>query len=82
MTQETFNQQYKGKQFRCLADTKIKYTYQLGGGIRSNARMVKYNDIITVAGFCRDIDTISIGTIETLSRIEKSFFDSIFTPIA
>jgi hypothetical protein len=81
MTQEIFDRQYKGKQFRCLADTKIKYTHQLGGGIRSNARTVKYNDIITVAGFSRDIDTVSIATIETVSRIDKSFFDTIFTPI-
>lgn len=81
MTQLTFDQQYKGKKFRCVADTKIKYTYQLGGGIRSNARTVKYNDVITVTGFTRDIDTVSIGTLETVSRIDKAFFDSIFEAI-
>ena len=81
MTREQFNNQYNTKQFRATKDANIKYTYQLGGGIRSNARTVKAGDIVTVSGYCIDIDTVTIATRELLHRVCQASFDGIFTPI-
>lgn len=81
MTRETFKTQYANKQFRATIDANIKYTYQLGGGIRSNARTVKAGDIITVSGYCTDIDTVTIATKELLNRVDLGSFNAIFNPI-
>lgn len=57
-------------------DTKILYTYPLGGGIKG--RTVKKGDIITKTGEMTDIDTVSVCTAETLRRIVKSYFEKVF----
>lgn len=64
-------------QFVANQDIKVKYTYQLGGGI--NGRTVKKGDIVTVVGTMNDINSQSVSCVELLHRIEINAFKSLFT---
>ena len=59
-------------------DMPIKYTHQLGGGIRLDARTVKAGDKVTVIGTITDIDTVSVTVLELLNRVELSYFKENF----
>lgn len=60
-------------------DMPIKYTYQLGGGIKG--RTIKKGEFVTVIGVVTDIDSISVSTIESLHRISAPYFINNFTKI-
>ena len=68
------------KQFTANQDMPIKYTFQLGGGVKG--RTIKAGEIITAIDVVNDIDSQSVSTLETLHRIEKNYFDTHFTAVS
>lgn len=68
----------KGK-FVANQDIKVKYTYQLGGGIKG--RTVKKGDIVTAIGMMNDVNSQSVSCAELLHRIEINAFKSLFTAL-
>lgn len=82
MTREFFNNHYLDRMFIAKADMPdVKYIWQYGGGIRSDARTIKEGDIVCVTGFSWDIDTVSIGTRELLYRMNELTFKQNFKHI-
>ena len=65
-------------QFVANQDIKVKYTYQLGGGLKG--RTVKKGEIVTVIGVMNDVNSQSVSCVELLHRIEINAFKSLFSP--
>lgn len=79
MTQAYFDENYKGQQFECQIDTSILYTSKL---VEAKGQTVKKGDIVTVSDFFKYKRQISIETMETIHRIDRTFFDAYFKKIS
>lgn len=66
-------------QYVANCDMPIKYTFQLGGGIKG--RTIKKGETVTVIGQMTDIDTVSVSTLECLNRINAAYFKANFSPL-
>ena len=66
-------------QFVANQDINVKYTYQLGGGLKG--RTVKKGEIVTAIGVMNDINSQSVSCVELMHRIELNAFKALFTAI-